>query len=83
MQRCKGHVQYVAHIGHILPVGYSHVAQPIHTHITFVKMTIASTCKTRNLHMSCVHMCVVQYIGHIALPLITNCSSCVATMSSI
>ena len=36
-----------------------------------------------NLHMSCVRMRVVQYVGHIALPPIQNDSSHVATMASI
>ena len=44
---------------------HTHEARTVLCHVqttTSVKMTIATTCKTWNLHMSFVRMCVVQYV---------------------
>ena len=56
----------------------------IHMAVSLHVQYVGHTCQVlhvENLHMSCVRMHVVPYVGHIPFLPIQNCSSHVATMS--
>jgi len=51
-------------------------------HVQYVSYT-AHVLHVGNLHMMCVRMRIVQYVGHISLPPVQQFSSRIATMYSM